>query len=98
MTRGIPALVRPSLLIWARDSTGLSIAEVSKKAHIRAEGLEEWEQGNQRPTIPQLRNVGEIYKGPLSVFFLSEPPKGFDPQREFRRLPGVSPETESPEL
>jgi len=98
VTRGIPALVRPALLIWARDSTGLSIAEVSKKAHIRAEVLEEWEQGNQRPTIPQLRKLGEIYKRPLSVFFLSEPPKGFDPQREFRRLPGVSPETESPEL
>jgi Zn-dependent peptidase ImmA (M78 family) len=32
------------------------------------------------------------------VFFLPEPPQGFDPQREFRRLPGVTQQSESPEL
>jgi len=77
---------------------GLSVAEVAAKTNIKAEILEEWERGEKAPTIPQLRKLGEIYKRPISVFFLAEPPKGFDPQREFRRLPGVTPENESPEL
>ena len=98
MTRGIPALIKPTLLVWARESAGLSISEAAKKAALKAERLEEWELGKGRPTVPQLRKLGEVYKRPLAVFFLSDPPKGFDPQREFRRLPGVTPENESPEL
>jgi DNA-binding transcriptional regulator YiaG len=65
---------------------------------IDVEVLSKWEEGEALPSIPQLRKLGEIYKRPLAVFFLSEPPPGFDPQREFRRLPGVTPQNESPEL
>jgi Zn-dependent peptidase ImmA (M78 family) len=39
-----------------------------------------------------------VYKRPIAVFFLPSPPKGFDPQREFRRLAGVTAQRESPEL
>ena len=77
---------------------GLSVDEAATKANIKAQVLEEWERGDKPPTIPQLRKLGEIYKRPISVFFLAEPPKGFDPQREFRRLPGVTPKNESPQL
>jgi len=98
MARSIPALIKPALLVWARTAAGMSVSEAANKAHFDPEVLEEWERGEKRPTIPQLRKLGEVYKRPLSVFFLFEPPKGFDPQREFRRLPGVTPENESPEL
>jgi len=98
MARGIPALIQPNLLIWARNSSGLEIDLAAEKAGFKVEILEQWERGESRPTIPQLRKLGEVYKRPLSVFFLSEPPKGFDPQREFRRLPGVTPQNESSEL
>jgi Zn-dependent peptidase ImmA (M78 family) len=60
--------------------------------------LEEWELGHVSPSIAQARKLGEIYKRPLAIFFLSEPPRDFDPQREFRRLPGLTLESESPEL
>jgi Zn-dependent peptidase ImmA (M78 family) len=98
MAHGIPALVHPALLIWARESSGLSLEEVESKAHLDSDTLLEWERGEARPTIPQLRKLGEVYKRPLAVFFLPEPPKDFDPQREFRRLPGVTPQNESTEL
>ena len=98
MTRGIPAHITPALLVWAREAMGLSVAEAATKASVKSEALEEWEQGEKLPTIPQLRKLGDVYKRPISVFFLSTPPKGFDPQREFRRLPGVTPQNESPEL
>ena len=98
MSRGIPALIHPSLLIWARKSSGLEIHVAAEKADVKPEILDLWERGESRPTIPQLRRLAEVYKRPLSVFFLSEPPKGFDPQREFRRLPGLTPQNESSEL
>lgn len=98
MPRSIPALVKPTLLIWARDRAGFHLEEAAVKAGIETEQLRQWEQGEDRPSIPQLRKLGEVYKRPLAVFFLPEPPQGFDPQSEFRRLPGVSPQSESPAL
>jgi Zn-dependent peptidase ImmA (M78 family)/transcriptional regulator with XRE-family HTH domain len=98
MPRSIPALVKPALLMWARERAGLPLEEVAVKAAISLERLRQWEHGEDRPSISQLRKLGEVYKRPLAVFFLPEPPDGFDPQSEFRRLPGVTPQTESPAL
>ncbi len=98
MPRSIPTEVRPELLVWARETAGLTQETAAKKAHIKPETIREWERGTSSPSVAQLRKLGEVYKRPLAVFFLSERPKGFDPQREFRRLPGVTPQTESPEL
>jgi Zn-dependent peptidase ImmA (M78 family)/transcriptional regulator with XRE-family HTH domain len=86
------------MLIWARDRAGLSLDDAAARLDLAVEKLWQWEQGTDRPSIAQLRKVGEVYKRPLAIFFLPEPPQGFDPQREFRRLSGVTPRTESPEL
>jgi Zn-dependent peptidase ImmA (M78 family) len=98
MARGTPALIKPSLLIWARESTGLKPEQAAKKAQVELEVLRQWERGEEQPSIPQLRKLGEVYKRPLAVFFLPEPPKGFDPQREFRRLPGTPSGIKTPGL
>jgi Zn-dependent peptidase ImmA (M78 family)/DNA-binding XRE family transcriptional regulator len=98
MSRSIPALVKPALLVWARERAGLPLEDAAAKLDVEADQLQRWEQGTDRPSIAQLRKIGEVYKRPLAVFFLSEPPEGFDPQNEFRRLAGVTPQTESPEL
>lgn len=98
MARGTPALVRSSLLIWARESAGLTREAAAHKAGYEAGDLLRWEAGEARPSIPQLRKLGEIYRRPLAVFFLPEPPMTFDAQREFRRLAGVTPQNESTEL
>lgn len=98
MARSIPALVQPALLVWARESAGLRIEEAATRAEVETDKLRRWEEGEEHPTVAKLRKLGEIYKRPIAIFFLPEPPKGFDAQREFRRLPGVTPETESAEL
>ena len=98
MPRSIPAQIHPELLVWARTTAGLSQEVAAKKAQIKPETLQDWERGTANPSIAQLRKLGEIYKRPLAVFFLSERPTGFDPQKEFRRLPGLTPESESSEL
>lgn len=98
MAKRITASVKPELLIWARESVRMGIAEAAAKAKISEELLSAWEGGEGSPSIPQLRKLGEAYKRPIAVFFLSEPPQGFDAQKEFRRLAGVRPGQESPEL
>jgi len=96
--RSIPALVKPALLVWAREKAGFQIHEAATKASVEAETLRSWERVETLPTISQLRKLGEVYKRPIAVFFLPTPPTDFDAQREFRRLPGVTPENESPQL
>lgn len=100
MARSIPALVKPVMLSWARERSGLSIETAAARMKLDPALLEEWETdgGSEQPSIAQVRKLGEIYKRPLAVFFLPEPPRTFDAQKEFRRLPGVTPENESSEM
>ena len=99
MPRSVPALVKPQLLVWARESAGFStLAEVARKTKLSEEDLKAWESGESLPSVAQLRKLGNVYKRPIAVFFLAEPPRGFSPQREFRRLPGLLPGEASPEL
>lgn len=87
MARTPPAPVEPALLIWARESLGLSQEEAAKKIGVKAERLADWEAGEVSPTVAQLRAAARNYKRPVAVFFLSEPPRDFQPLRDFRRLP-----------
>jgi len=87
-TKRIKALVRPELLKWAREDAGLSESDAAKKASTKIERLLDWEAGEDRPTIRQLRLLANAYKRPIAVFYLPEPPKGFQAMRDYRRLPG----------
>ena len=89
MTRTAEALVNPELLVWARESAGLSLEDAAKKAHIRPERLSEWETGSERPTIAQLRLLGRAYHRPIAVFYLSRAPKKFQAMHDYRRLSGT---------
>ena len=86
----LKAKVKPAVLVWARESTGLSVEIASEKLHISRDALDEWESGTSAPSIPQLRNMAELYKRPLAVLYLPAPPDRFQPLRDFRRLPGSS--------
>jgi Zn-dependent peptidase ImmA (M78 family)/DNA-binding XRE family transcriptional regulator len=88
---------KPALLRWARESARLTIEAAAQRAGMKPNALEEWERGEDAPSIPQLRKLAEIYKRPLVVFYLPKPPKDFDALRDFRRLPVGVPD-ESPEL
>jgi DNA-binding transcriptional regulator YiaG len=57
MARTPDALVSPELLVWARETLGLSVDDAAKKAAVRAERLASWEDGTDRPTIAQLRKL-----------------------------------------
>ena len=94
----VEALIKRELLVWARESAGLSHQAAAKKVPVKTEKLIQWESGARRPTIAQLRKLANAYKRPLAVFYLPEPPKGFDAMHDFRRLPGEIAGVQSPEL
>jgi Zn-dependent peptidase ImmA (M78 family)/DNA-binding transcriptional regulator YiaG len=96
--RSIPTSVKPSVLRWARESVNLTPLAAARKMHLAEDRVEQWESGALSPTVAQLRTAAEVYKRPLAVFFLSEPPRDFDAMRDFRRHVGAEVGGWSPEL
>jgi transcriptional regulator with XRE-family HTH domain len=92
--------IDPSLLRWARESIGYSIEDAATKLKLRggAKQLEAWEAGEGGPTVAQLRKAAQIYRRPLAVFFLPEPPRDFQAMQDFRRVPGAEAGRWSPNL
>lgn len=88
----------PSMLAWARADAGYSVEEAAERTRYSAERLREWESGDAQPTIPQLRVLGKAYRRPLAAFFMPEPPQGFTPMHDFRRVPDVEGRRWSPAL
>jgi Zn-dependent peptidase ImmA (M78 family) len=84
----ITALVEPSLLAWARQTARLEAVAADRKIGVPEGRVAEWEKGTTRPTIAELRKAADVYKRPLGVFFLPEPPEGFETLRDFRRIQG----------
>lgn len=80
------ALITPALIKWARETCHFNEADASKKINVSLKTLQEWENGNKRPTISQLYEIAKLYHRPIAVFYLSDIPKDFQPPREFRKL------------
>lgn len=98
MPRSAEARVNPKLLIWARKSAGYNVETAASKLRMPSERVQAWEEGSQRPSISQLHRVGNLYKRPIAVFFLPEPPEGFSVIQDFRRLAGRTPAVQTPEF
>jgi Zn-dependent peptidase ImmA (M78 family) len=98
MARSAEALVKAALLVWGRKSAHLDENAAAKRIGVPFAVLQAWESGEARPTFVQLRKIADVYKRPLAVFYLAEPPRTFDAMRYFRQLPDVPPPEVSPEL
>lgn len=98
MTKRLKATINPAVLKWARTSASFSVGEVAQKLSVEEDVLSAWEAGADQPSIPKLRKLAELYKRPLAVLYLPEPPMSFLPMHDFRRLPGMGGGLYSPEL
>jgi len=90
------ALINPALLIWARETSGISLEDAARKIGVTVERLQDWEAGTSRPTIRQLQEAARVYRRPFAAFYLPEPPTGFRVPHDFRLLPGGSARHYSP--
>lgn len=98
MARSIPALVNPHMLVWAREEAGYTLEQAAEKAHFPIEKLRSWENNEALPTLRQAEKLAKVYHRPFSVFCLSQPPLTTPLAAEYRRLAGIKPGEESPEL
>lgn len=97
MAKSVKALINPAMLAWAREQAGYSPAEAARRLQIDESRLAALEQGEEAPTFAKLLDLADLFKRPVSLFYLKTPPKGWQPIQDFRRLPGVN-EGFSPQL
>jgi hypothetical protein len=91
MSKRIKATINPALLIWARTTAGYELVGAAEALDLSQEKLEAWEGGEDQPSIHQLPKLAELYKRPLAVLYLPEPPQTFQPMHDFRRLADAGP-------
>ena len=94
--------INPDILIWARESNGLSLEDAARKLNLKdtvtataAEKLLAYE-GGKALTRPLLLRMVKQYRKPLLTFYLPNPPALADRGEDFRTLPnGISPEEDA---
>lgn len=87
------ALVTPAVLAWARREAGLDLEIAAHRLSVKPDRLIRWEIGEDRPTIPQLLKLSDVYKRNPAIFYLPEPPPAALAVHDFRRLPEAGAET-----
>ena len=80
--------VNPQILVWARETAGLTEAEAAKKLGLSGpDRLRALETGERNPSRRQIVNMSEKYRRPLLTFYLLAPPDVSDKGQDFRTLP-----------
>jgi Zn-dependent peptidase ImmA (M78 family) len=92
------AIVKPELLVWAREDAGYDIATAAKKIGVKPEKLAACELDQDKLTVNQLRNLSNVYKRPLAFFYLPAPPKSDTFLQDFRQFSEEEEQKLSPEL
>lgn len=74
--------IKPNLLSWARERSGLEFSEL---AH-RFPKLPDWEKGNIKPTLKQIEKFAKATHTPIGYLFLEDPPVENIPIPDFRTI------------
>jgi Zn-dependent peptidase ImmA (M78 family) len=90
--------VNPDILVWARETAGLSLEAAAKAIGTKPERLEGMERGDREPSHNQLATMADKYRRPLIAFYLRQPPPQGDRGEDFRRAPGSRPADFDPNL
>lgn len=93
-----PVAINPAVVAWARAESGYGVDRAARSLQVKPARVLAWESGDRQPTSRQLEKLAHLYRRPLSVFFLQQPPEIPPLGAEYRRLPNVVPGQESPEL
>ncbi len=91
--------INPLILVWARESIGLSIGEVAVKLKKDVNTIVDWEKGHSTPSLAQLERLAySFYKRPLAVFFMKNPPQESNVKEDFRSISDEEIEFLTPKL
>jgi Zn-dependent peptidase ImmA (M78 family) len=96
MAKSVKALINPGMLEWARTQARIERLEAAQKLGLEEDRLRAMEEGDEAPTFAKLLDMADLYKRPVSLFYLDSPPQGWQPIQDFRLLPrevgGFSPQ------
>src|ERR1035437_1215016 len=87
-------LIKPKILVWARERAGFEVADLLKPLPK----LTEWEQGVSSPTLNQLEKLAKRLWAPLGYFFLPAWPDEKLPIPDFRSVRDTPIQHPSPDL
>ena len=90
----VRAQVRPELLVWARERSGLPGEDLAR----RFPRLDEWERGDRAPTLKQLEGFAAATHTPVGFLFLPEPPEEQVPIPDYRTMGDAGIPRPSPDL
>ncbi len=79
--------VEPEVLVWARETIGLSRTDIAKRFNVTEDLVSGWESGESKPTIKTLEELAKVYKRPLAAFFLPTAPVELPLPSDYRRFP-----------
>ena len=77
--------VNGNIIRWAREYLNISLEEAIASLHISIEKYNAFEDGTDFPTYPKLKEISNLYKKPIGIFFLNEPPN-IDIKADLRSL------------
>ncbi|MER9458170.1 XRE family transcriptional regulator [Mesorhizobium sp. M0478] len=86
MTKSTLAYINPAILRWAREQARLSPEAAAEGMGVSLDKLLACEAGEKQLTFPQFLAAANFYKRAPAIFYLNEPPHGFQPIQDFRRL------------
>lgn len=90
--------INPDVLTWARMESGYDVDRVAHRLGTKEDRVVAWERGEAHPTLRQVQELAAFFRRPLGLFFQPKPPKLAPLAADYRRLPGVVPGHESPEM
>ncbi len=78
--------INPRVLLWARESLGLSKTAAAKRLEVSVVQLAAWESGELQPQVAELRAMAKAYKQTLATLLLYEPPAELPLPTDFRTM------------
>jgi len=86
--KAIETSVKPSVLRWARETSGATVEEAARRLRVPASTFAKWERVESSLKLGQLRTLAAYFKRPLSALLLPEPPAEPPVLTDFRALRG----------
>ena len=77
--------INPVVLKWARNTIGYTINEAAKKINVKADELNNWEEGIVETPIKKIKKLSQVYKRPTTVFLFNSIPDE-NVSKRFRQL------------
>lgn len=84
--------VNPAVLVWARETAGVSVEAAGLYLGQSESVVHSWETGEEKPTVSALKRLAPFYGRPLAALLLSKPRPHRLPQ-DFRVVAGSEPLT-----